>query len=266
MAWPAAADGLARPIVSRGPRELGTVRASWSGARRSRLYPPRYPIEKPSGTRDDSLRLMLSYTEINCLATMGTIPGLWILTAAGRNGVGTGMLRSSGDGSYIAWQAPGSTQLGTPVHCNADGEYVLRDGLDPSKWLRARCYASYVRPYPMSAQVELSNVYNNAVGDDDVSAAEATAGDVKTYSVAMQNVSHRKLHQIKAWLDAETGELEISADGSSWVSPTTEAGALAMGALAVQAAATLYMKRTIAAGAAANATVLNELHLSFKGI
>ena len=90
----------------------------------------------------DALLIEESAVEVTHLHLIGTIPGVIPLLAAARNGPGSAMLQSTGDGTYIQWRAPGSMTSGTAILCATDGNYLLRDGEDANKWLRVQVDAS----------------------------------------------------------------------------------------------------------------------------
>src|SRR5690606_27826675 len=103
------------------------------------------------------------------------------------------------------------------------GEYLLEGGDDPDSWLRVEVYTAYLLSSDETAQVYLSGVCNNSVSHDDVTAAEASAGSVETYTLTLRN-SHpvNAIFDLKAWISSGISGIEISKDGSTWASPTTE--------------------------------------------
>ena len=209
---------------------------------------------------------LIDDTELKQLASIGTIDGVAILHVGGKNGTGTGVLRSVTVATRLSWKAPGSSSYGTYVDCSVDGEYVLVDGDDDSKYVRVYVYNSHLSSTPEEGNVYLQDLINNETGSDNVSAAEATAGDVKDYTVAIRNSSGVVVSPIKFWLDPSTSDLEISDDGAVWVSPTTEGTALDWGELNPGSARLLHMRRTIAAAASSDTEVLNLLQYSFDGL
>lgn len=202
--------------------------------------------------------------EIVHLLTSGTLPGVSILAAAARNGQGTGYLKTTGTaGVNLSWKAPGSSGFGPEVDVASDGSYLLEDP-DSAKWLRVQVYKDYLRSGPAQGAVRLYEVYNNGIGHDDVTAAEASAGDVASYNVIMKNDSPKILIAPRVWLDAAVSDLEISDDNIVWVSPTTEPTALLFPDLAAGGSDTLYLRRTIAAAATFDPKILNLLHTRFE--
>jgi len=218
------------------------------------------------GARADGVRIKLASLEIKHLAAVGTLPGVVILQAAARNGPGTGQLQSSSDGTRLAWRAPGSDTFGAAVVCGSDGPYLLEDGEDPNKWLRVQIYASYLASTPRDARVYLGDLFANGPPHDDVTAQEASAGDVTIYSLELVNESAVNISDLRAWIHATVSGLEISDDNATWVNPTTEATGLSFGSLASGASKTLWLRRTIAAAAASDAKILTLLHFAWNGL
>lgn len=211
----------------------------------------------------DGLRFKLAGVEVQHLHVVGTIPGVNIEAVAALNGPGTGLLRSSGDGTDITWKAPGSLTSGPVVSCTVDQSYLFEDGDDPDKWLRARVIPTELQPGTASGQVYLKDVYSNAIAHDDLTAPEALAGDVATYTVDLHNDSADTMTDVRVWLDAAVVNLEISDDGATWVSPTDEGTALVFASIASMASSTLHLRRTIPPASTSDPGVLDEIHARF---
>lgn len=217
-------------------------------------------------THGDALRIETGGQESLHLTAVGTLPGVVVLAAAGRNGPGTGRLRADQDGTRLAWRAPGSATYGTPVVCSPDGLYLLEDGEDPDSWLRIQMRSAYAVPGHAEGRVALGDRWTNAVGHDDVTAGEASAGDVEGYTVTLSNDSTAGLSRVLAWLDAAVSDLEISDDDITYVSPTSEGAALGLADIPAGGSITLYLRRTIGAAEPSDPDVLNHLHFSYQGI
>lgn len=214
--------------------------------------------------RADAIRAELSGTEVQHLLIVGTLPGVSPQLAAGRNGPGEGALRLTGAaGNEIAWRAPGSATFGEPVLCSSDGAVLLEDGEDANKWLRAYVYTSFLQGSG-EATVYLRQAFNELAGDD-VTAGEATAGDVATFQVTLVNDSPMTVLDLTAWLDPSATGLELSDDGVSFSTPTTEGAGLTWASVAPATNETLYVRRTVSAGAAADPDLLNLIQLSWLG-
>ena len=116
----------------------------------------------------------------------------------------------------------------------------------------------------VSAEVRLGDVYDNGLAATDVTAAEASAGDVKIFSLVLHNVSAQPLTDIRVWIDPTVNDLEIAPDAAAWVAPTTEATALVYALLAAGASTALDVRRTIAAVKGFDPEVTNWLHYTFR--
>ena len=217
-------------------------------------------------TRADSIQFQKSAVEVHHHHASGVIPGLVVLEAAARNGPGRGRLRATGnDGRSVSWQAPGSTVPGVPTRIDADGDYLIED-VDISKYVRVRAFTAFMHKGPAQARVYTDDVYLNPVANDEVTAAEASAGAVEVFTVDIKNVSISSVSHLVVWIDVITPSHEISTDGVTWIAPTSEATGLQVGNLVVGQIFTLQVRRTIIAAAVSNPKVLNWLHTSFYAL
>ncbi len=148
----------------------------------------------------DSIRVEVSSVESLSVKTAGTLYGVAVLAVGGRNGTGTGYIRSKLDGTYLSWKAPGSSTWGNDVHALADGTYLLKDGEDIDKYVRVQAYADFLKPNPAEAAVHIVDRYANGVGHDDVTAGEATSGDTEDYSITLANDNYVGINNLKVWL------------------------------------------------------------------
>lgn len=220
-------------------------------------------------TGGDALRFTVAGTEVQHLEAFGTVSGVVIESASATNGPGTGMVRNRGlvnGTAKLSWKAPGSSAFGDDVPVSADGSHLLLDGDDLDKWVRVGVTTTFLTASEEMNEVLLRDVFENEIGDADVTAAEASAGDVKTYTVDMKNVGTVALSAIVVWIDAAVTGIEISDDGIVWVSPTTEATGLKFPDLSAGATDTLHLRRTIAASSPSDDGVLNHLHAVFDGL
>ncbi len=218
-----------------------------------------------AGTRSDAIRVLDGATEVQVLSVAGAVPGVTPLAAGGANGVGVGTMRQNPSGT-LQWKAPGSSNYGPALTVPVDGSYVLEDGDDASAYIRVQVAVSFQGAAAAEAEVRTQDRFNE-LGPDDVTAGEASAGDVSSWSVTLENQGAANVRDLLVWLDAAVAGLEISDDNATWVSPTSEGAALAMAAdLAPGATDTLYLRRTISAGATSDPDVLHHLHLSWTGI
>lgn len=118
------------------------------------------------GDNADSLRIEVGGVEDRSLAAVGAVFGTAILAAAGRNGPGRATLRYSAAG--LQWRAPGSATFGTAVPVASDGDFLVEDGEDKSKWVRVRAKAAKLPAGLVEAGILLGDRFGNAIGGDDV--------------------------------------------------------------------------------------------------
>ncbi len=220
-----------------------------------------------SATHADQLRIEVSATEVVHLTVIGAIHGVVPVAVAALGAPGVAIIRAAGEaGNELAWQAPGSANFGPATVPTADGVYLLEDGDDPDKWLRVQVYTASLSGQPEQSTVYLTDRYANGPPYDDVTAAEAAAGDVATYTLTLTNDGTVTISQLVGWIDAAVTGLEISDDGAAWVAPTTEAAGLALADVAPASSVTLHCRRTIAGGAPVDADILTLLHLAYSGL
>lgn len=223
----------------------------------------------PGATGPDAVRLASSGADVASLHAVGTLDGVAVLFASGRNIPGTGYLRSYGDGTSLAWKEPGGSAYGSQLDCSAGGVFRLLGGDDPNAYVRVHVVPSYLSPGTNEARVLLQEFYNNALATDDVTAAEALAGDVETWTIEIRNTHPTWLAvaRLKVWLGPFIDNIEISTDGIAWVTPRSEVDpdVLEYSAVAGGKAATVHFRRTIGAAAPSDPDVLNCVEWSFYG-
>ena len=211
----------------------------------------------------DVLHIEADSAEVQHLTAVGTIGGVVPLLAAARNGPGIGLLQSSGDGTFLSWRAPQSDTFGEPVECSPDGTFVLADGDDPDKWLRIEVHGAYLVTGSQT-EVFLTDRYNNDLGQADLSAAEAAAGDVLDYALTLRNTHTETLSDIRVWTAAAAdARTEVSWDGVTYAAPHTEETGILLASLAAAATATLYVRRTVPAGQSSDPKQLVHLHVAY---
>jgi hypothetical protein len=195
--------------------------------------------------------------EIAQLANANTIPGVQVLAVAAKCGPGRGLLTLDAS-KRLSWRSPGATLAGDPVDVSAGGDFLV-EGADANQWIRVHVEAAYLVAGSQAA-VYLADVYDNAIADADVAAADAAAGVVQTWTVTVGNDSTDLLDDIRVWIDAAVVDMAISADGSTWVAPTSEAAALSLGTVAAAGSVTLHLRRTITGNASCQPQRRNLLH------
>ncbi len=221
---------------------------------------PAYPIDQ----RSDALKLRVSSVEVRSLVSVGTLVGVSVLAIGGSNGKGTGHLKVTEDGALFQWKPPGGS-YGTGTKITANGSYLL-EGTDKDKWIRIQVFSSFLPSTVQEYPVYIDETFNT-IANDDITAAEASSGLIESYSLELYN-SHpaNALFDLKAWIDSAVSGIEISDDNATWVSPTSEGAALAMASPLLSGSSdTLYIRRTIGAGASSDPDVLNKLLFSWIG-
>jgi len=221
----------------------------------------------PDRTGAAALAVTVGGVEVVSLRWMGSVDGVRVDAVAGRNGPGEGLLEINPTQQTIRWRAPGSATFGAVTAYTGDGSYLARDGDDDNKWIRARLWTAHLPTVTQRAAVHLADRYNNDIAQADLSAAEATAGDVLDYELTLENVGLLDMLELRAWIDAETERIEISDDDVTYVSPDAEdhADVLFWARLEVNDTETLYVRRTIPASADSQPGVLTLLHFSWDG-
>ncbi len=158
------------------------------------------PAASLGNFRSNAAETHFTYTQSN------PISNVVIEFISGAHAEGNGTLIAVGDDS-LAWTAPGGVQ-GAAVTI-ADGETKLLESFAaPGKYL----VVSRISADPLSgvATVSLSIIYNNATGFDNVSAAEASAGDVTYRALMIRNNSEIEVNNLIVSL-VSIGTSRISA-------------------------------------------------------
>jgi hypothetical protein len=192
------------------------------------------------------------------LTPVNTLPGVQILSVAALNGPGNGLLDCDAVGN-LTWAPPGGA-AGTPVDCSAGGTFLLPDATG-NAWLSVYVVAEYLA-LASQAAITLQDVYDGPLVNSDVTAAQASGGNVSTWTLSLVNTSSSSLSSVALWFTAgglASGlGLQASLDGSTWTAPTS-GSPLAVGTMAASASVTVHLKRTIPAAEASAAAVAVEL-------
>jgi len=235
------------------------------------------------GAQDDhdlSLGHFRSSTEARPLAIeiINPLASVTIEHVSGANGTGNGSLSSDG-ANALRWTPPGGTQGALVTILN--GETKILEGGTASKFIRVT--RTTANDLDGSATVALSTFYNNAVGQDNLSSAEALAGHVSYRALMFKNESSGTVTNIQAWVDpAVSGisiglELPISSHiqdrtaggdtqapaGVTFDSGTTPGTGLQIGTVPAGGMVGIWIKRDISAAAVASALTLSKIHYSF---
>jgi hypothetical protein len=229
-----------------------------------------------AATRGDGVRLQLSGVDVISFRVVGALPGVVVQCVGAANGPGVGrLIASTGSGGiYIAWQAPDSSTPGAPQPVSlADGSYLCEDGEDPTQWIRFQVYNAFLPSGVGGAgesQVYIGDRYNE-MGPDDVTAAEALAGQVETVEYTLTNVSPIRVLNVKCWIDRSgviSRGITISQDNITFTNPGSEgaAGVLVWASIEVGASVNVWMQRTISAAATSTPGRLNYLEFGWDGL
>jgi hypothetical protein len=210
----------------------------------------------------DQIQLQSSGTPLVSLRALGTLNGVEITAVAALNGPGQGLL-SIDAASNLSWTPPGGA-VGTPVDVSAGGNFIIYDSTG-NAWIGITVAAAYLA-LASAATVTLEDLYDGPIVSDDVTAVEASAGDVATWSIAVKNTSGVSATGLVAWLDPATySGIDISLDGVTWSAPTSEGAGLSIGTLAASASATIYFQRTVPSSSASLASGLVLLNVGWTG-
>lgn len=202
------------------------------------------------------------------LRAVGAVLGCVPVAAAGRNGPGTGYLKAGTAG--LQWRAPGSATYGPLVPVAADGTVLLEDGEDSDCWLRVQVYATWLPSDSREGPVELTDRYGGAFGDDFTASDTRDTWD-STITLTLANDGPLDVLNLRAWIDTTVagGDLiEISDDGSTWVSPDSEAHAdvLVWDRLAAGGTTSLYVRRYIASSVGTSPDLTTVVQLAWDGL
>jgi len=137
---------------------------------------------------------------------------------SGAHTEGTGSLRAV-TGDTLAWTPPGGSE-GSPVSI-ADGETKIIEGSgSPAEFVRVtRTSATSLSG---NASLGLTFTYNNLVAFDNVSSAEATAGDIEYRAGMFKNDSVANVDNLKAYVatlgtQQVSGSVQLPASGAGSV-------------------------------------------------
>ena len=203
----------------------------------------------------------------NAYTFVGTIPGVNITFVAAGNGPGIGRLRSESDGVTMRWTPPGETIEGPPVLGDVDGEYLV-ESPDPRKWIRINITAAFLLPNAAESRVHLSpNLGRFAnFADNDITAAQASSGDLQTYTVTAENESVKDIFGLRIWLDPlpRSPFLNIDDGIGGWLNPRSEAAARVLGDIAPGANVSFLIRRLVAPSQPFDPKVVNDARFSFR--
>jgi hypothetical protein len=143
------------------------------------------------------------------VAITSPIAQLTVDFVSGANGVGAGTLTATG-ASTLTWTAPGGA-AGAAVTI-ANGETKIVEGnAAPEKYVRVtRISASAMSG---AATITLTENPSSLIGFDDVSSAEAAAGDTEYRAYMLKNVAPSQVKTLKVWLSRLGTAAVVNAAG-----------------------------------------------------
>jgi len=149
-----------------------------------------------------------SSTEVTHLSqsVASPIANITIAFAAGENGTGAGSLTASGV-DELKWTPPGGSQGAGVTIANGETK-IVEGGTTVSKYLRVT--RTSTDDLTGTATVTLAESINNLIGYDDVSSAEASAGDTEYRCMCFKNESANDVTVLKVWLQT-IGTARVSA-------------------------------------------------------
>jgi hypothetical protein len=220
-------------------------------------------MQIPANTANDGVQLRFAGNSIAFMDSSCDLAGIVVLSAAAANGTGQGTINVTPAG--LTWQAPHSGTPGTPQACRPDGEYLLIDGEDESKFIKVAVYNDYL-PATGGAPVLISDTFN-AFGPDDVTASQASSGNTSVATFTFANVSGNAIVKLTAWLSPFVSGVTISSDGVNFYDPVSsgDADALQWPSVGLASNVPIYLKRVISAGTASMASILNHLCWAWVG-
>lgn len=158
---------------------------------------------------NSSLGKYRSSTEVTHLGAVITSPiaNVTVDFVAGENGTGAGTLAAK-SADTLAWTAPGGSEGAAVTIANGETK-LLEDGSDTKKYIRvSRTSASALTG---TATVTLADQFNNLVGFDNISSAEAAAGDNEYRCLSLKNVAASQVKSVKVWLGTLGTQMTTSA-------------------------------------------------------
>jgi hypothetical protein len=143
------------------------------------------------------------------ISVSSPIANITVDFASGGNALGAGSLECTGV-STLKWKDLGGT-FGAVVTILNGETRVLEADSDPGAYIRIT-RTSATDLVPGTATVTLSELVNNLYGLDNVSSAEASAGDNEYRAFMVQNVSVNTVSALKIWV-AQLGTQQVSDGG-----------------------------------------------------
>jgi len=195
-----------------------------------------------------SLGTHRSSTEKSFLTvSSGALTNVTIARVAGANLAGSGTLEVNAAADSVRWTAPSGT-AGDWVAISSGQTKVCESGSAPEKFVRVTCSGALTSE--QSATIVLAEQYNNAIGLDNVSSAEASAGDSEYRCIAVKNDATAAIAALLVWL------------GQIGTATTSNGGYSASGAVTINTAGSLATWPT--SGFVKNTTTGEVMYYSAK--
>lgn len=128
------------------------------------------------------------------VAVQNPISNITVDFVAGANGTGNGTLTATGVND-LKWTPPGGTQGVAVTITNGQTKILEGGGTDPQKYIQVT--RTSATDLTGTATLVLTTTLNNAAGFDDVSSAEASAGDIEYRCIALKNGSSATVKSAK---------------------------------------------------------------------
>lgn len=212
--------------------------------------------------------------------TRDLMVGIEILEVSGGNGPGVGALGATTDGK-VTWTPPGGLP-GLPVSI-ANGEEATLFGFQTGAFVRVRRFLDV--PLQGTHVVTCIDVFNNAIGMENVPSADAVSGEVYYRAFLGLNRAPWILAVLQFWIDPDadgtlaiavetpsSGAIQTIADettaptGLTWSSGTTAATGLQVTGLAANDTLGLWVRRTIAADTEPGMSFLSAIRYRFTNL
>lgn len=142
---------------------------------------------------------------------------------SGANGAGNGALTATGN-DELKWTPPGGTQGAGVTILNGETKILEAGNSEPEKYIRVS--RTSTANLTGTATVALADEFNNIIGFDNVTSAEAAAGDTEYRCLCFKNEASSEVKSVKAW---------VGTLGTQRVSATTQLPASGAGTIAISA-------------------------------
>ncbi len=153
-------------------------------------------------------------------AVSNPISNLTIDFLAGANGTGSGTITVTGDDT-LTWTPPGGSAGPAVTILNGETKILEAAGA-PEKFIRVS--RTSTDPLTGTATLTLTDQFNNVIGMDNVSSAEAAAGDTEYRAIMLRNEAATEVKNVKIYIGTlgtqlTTGGTQLGSSGGGTVSP-----------------------------------------------